>query len=102
MLELVVRQRLHLREVALGGEAEVRLALVVALELLVDDLPADGLPVLERRERVAEPWRVRAEAAEAPKLLPLIWMPQPQPVPRRNALGPRRPVVGGSMPAISQ
>ena len=75
MLELVVRQRLDLRVVAFGGEIEVRLALVIAPELLVDDLPADGLPVLERRERVADPRSVGAEAAEPAELLPSIGMP---------------------------
>ena len=36
VLELVTRERLDLREVTLGSEAEVRLALLVLLQLLVD------------------------------------------------------------------
>jgi hypothetical protein len=39
VLELVIRERLDLREVTLG-QAEARLALLVLLQLLVDDLPA--------------------------------------------------------------
>src|SRR5512133_1238095 len=76
----MVWQRLDLREVTLGGEAEVPLALVVALELLIDDLPAHWLPVFERRERVAKPRSVRAEAAQRAELLSSIGMPEPQPV----------------------
>ena len=95
MLKLVVRQRLDLREVALCREAEVRLALLVLLELLVDDLPADGLPVLERRKRVAEPRSVGAETTEPAELLPSVRMPQPEPVPCRDGDRPGRPLVGG-------
>ena len=76
VLELVTRERLDLREVTLGSEAEVRLALLVLLELLVDDLPADGLPVFESRERVAEPGSVGPEAAEPAELLSSIRMPE--------------------------
>jgi hypothetical protein len=55
VLELVTRERLDLREVTLGSEAEVRLALLVLLQLLVDD-PATGCPFRESNE--AEPGRV--------------------------------------------
>ena len=55
MLELVVGQiALGLAVVALRDEVEERLALLVVGERLLDDLPADGSPVLDRRERVAE------------------------------------------------
>jgi hypothetical protein len=102
VLELVTRERLDLRVVAVGREAEVRLAVLVLLQLLVDDLPADRLSVLERRERVAEPGSVGPEAAEPADLLSPIWMPEAQPVPSRTATArgdASRPV---SMPTISQ
>jgi Mechanosensitive ion channel len=64
MLELVVGKLLQLAVVTLGDEFHVRLALSVARELTVDDLPADRLPVLERAERVAEARRVEPVAPE--------------------------------------
>ena len=78
MLELVVRQRLGFGVVTLGGEAEIRLALLVVLEPLVDDLPADRLSLFEGRERVAEPGSVGvltwAAGAGAFEYVPADWL----------------------------
>lgn len=95
VLELVARERLDLREVALGDEAEVRLALLVLLQLLIDDLPSDGLPVFESRERMAEPGRVGPEAAQPAELLSSIRMPEAEPVPSWYRDRSRRRVLAG-------
>ena len=91
----MARERLDLREVALGDEAEVRLALLVLLQLLIDDLPSDGLPVFESRERMAEPGRVGPEAAQPAELLSSIRMPEAEPVPSWYRDRSRRRVLAG-------
>jgi hypothetical protein len=86
VLELVVghvRQLVELEEVALRDQLEVRLAVVVAGKLYVDHLPARRVSVLDRRERVPEPRRVVAPAAEGAELQPPARMSQAEAVARR-------------------
>jgi hypothetical protein len=86
VLELVVghvRQLVELEEVALRDQLEVRLALVVVRELYVDHLPARRDSLLDCRERVAEPRRVVAPAAEGAELQPPARLSKAEAVARR-------------------
>jgi len=86
VLELVLRQRrrlVGLAVVALGGQVELRLALLVLGEPGVHDLPADRRAVLESAERVPDRRRVVPIAPEGAELLVPVRVPQPQPIARR-------------------
>src|SRR6266540_5258098 len=90
MLELVVRKLRLLGEVTLGREVEIRLALLVVGEALLDDLPADRPSVFSGCERVAVPGRVGAQAPKDAQLLAAVRMAQPQAVARRLGHDARR------------
>ena len=89
MLELVLGQVgcfLGLAVVALGGQLAVRLALLVALQPVVRDLPAGGNAVDDRAEGMADPRSVRAVAAKGAGLGAPVGMAQHEPVARRLQL----------------
>ena len=98
----MVGQRLDLLEVPLCSEVEVRLTLVVVRELLIADLPADRLFVLDRREGVAEARGIRPVAAEGADLLSSVGMMEAQAVPRRLCERAAGPSEIGSTSSISQ
>ena len=77
MLELVIGQVLGLAKIPLGHELQVR-PLVVALQPLIDDLPAH----LAGREHVADPGRVVPVAPHRADLLVPVRMLQREPVAR--------------------
>jgi adenylate kinase family enzyme len=68
VLELVVGNLLDLGVVALGDELQVGLAVLVPSHALIDDLPADRLAVLDRRECMPEPRRAGAVATKSARL----------------------------------
>src|SRR5439155_10004146 len=85
VLELVIGKLLELAEVALGDEIEIGLALLVVREALVDDLPADWMPVVQGGERVPELGPIRPVPAESSELLAPVRVNEAKPV----AGGPR-------------
>src|SRR2546425_7151238 len=94
MLELVVGQFAGLLAVVpLGDEVEVGLV-VVARESLVDDLPRDRMPVLDRGETVPQPRRIGAVAAERPELLAAVRVAQANAVAGRLGARPGRLCFG--------
>ena len=83
VLQLVLGQIgrvLGLAVVALGGQLEVRLALVVALQPLVADLPADRAARDDGAEGMADPRRVGAVAAKGAGLGAPVRVAQHEPV----------------------
>src|SRR6266851_1849337 len=84
VLELVIGNvTLGLCVVALRDQVEERLARLVVGELLRHHLPADRLAGVDRREGVAEPGGAGSESAQGAQLLPLVRVPEMEPVARR-------------------
>jgi hypothetical protein len=86
VLELVLGQVgrvLGLGVVALGGQLPVRLALLVALEPVVRDLPARRNAVDDRAEGVPGPRRIGPVAPEGAGLGAPVRVAQHEPVARR-------------------
>ena len=87
VLELVIGSSSHLREVTLGRQYEVRLAVLVPLQALVDDLPVDGPTVLDRRKRVADLRQSPDGSGERADLFAPVRVPQSEAVARRPRHG---------------
>src|SRR5207244_5103333 len=67
---------------ALCDQVEERIAVVGAGELLLDNLPADRLAGLERREGVPEPGRARPEPPEGAQLFAFVGVSEAEAVAR--------------------
>jgi len=76
----------------LRDEVEVRVAGLVARDLLFDDLPAGRLSVLDRRQRMAEPRRAGTEAPEGADVLASSGMTKAQAIASRRCERPRRTI----------
>ena len=95
VLELVIGKLLDLREVALGDELQVRLALLVPRQLFVDDGPRQRLSLRSGCECVPKPGGAGPKPAEAAGFFAAVRVVEHQAVPggrrrRPSILRPRK------------